>query len=63
VGSVSYDLTTRIWDTNLEQPLVFVYDKHSEFVAGLDFNLYLEGRVAACSWDETTHMFSLPPAQ
>ena len=24
---------------------------HSEFVLGLDFNLFLPGQIATCSWD------------
>ena len=35
------------------------FDHHSEFVVGIDFNLFQEGMVAACSWDDITEVFHL----
>jgi len=68
IGSVSYDMTTRFWDTtkgsenfvNNQSENLFVYDRHTEFVAGLDFNIFVEGLVASCSWDEIVHLFTVP---
>jgi len=66
IGSVSYDMTTRFWNMDLNNPApvqaesLFVYDRHTEFVAGLDFNIFVEGMVAACSWDEIVHVFNVP---
>lgn len=59
VASASYDLTTRVWDLDRMDPLVFTYN-HPEFVAGVDFNLYVEGQIASCSWDSVTHIFRVP---
>jgi peroxin-7 len=28
-------------------------------VVGLDFNLFLEGQVASCSWDESVYVWQL----
>ncbi|CAG8565841.1 15462_t:CDS:2 [Funneliformis caledonium] len=61
IASVSYDMTMRIWDISRQtNPLVNVYDGHSEFVVGLDFNLYIEGQIATCAWDENVHIFQPP---
>eukprot|EP00035_Acanthoeca_spectabilis_P025994 m.460831 g.460831 ORF g.460831 m.460831 type:complete len:357 (+) comp22150_c0_seq1:259-1329(+) len=55
IASSSYDFTTRIWDPALQGPArqVRVFDDHSEFVIGLDFNVHVPGVLADCSWDET----------
>jgi peroxin-7 len=58
VGSVSYDMTMRLWDLSLGQQ-VFVHDMHTEFVLGLDFNLFQRGSVATCGWDESVHLLQL----
>ncbi|CAI2173617.1 14963_t:CDS:2 [Funneliformis geosporum] len=58
IASVSYDMTMRIWDISRQNnPLVNVYDGHSEFVVGVDYNLYIEGQIATCAWDENVHIF------
>ncbi|CAJ0760727.1 20337_t:CDS:2, partial [Entrophospora sp. SA101] len=61
IGSVSYDMTMKLWNTSLSNPLIEVYDAHTEFVLGLDFNLYVEGQIATCAWDEHIHILQ-PPA-
>jgi peroxin-7 len=62
IASASYDMTMRIWDISRQSnPLMEVYDGHTEFVLGLDFNLYIEGQIATCAWDENVHIFQ-PPA-
>ena len=33
----------------------FVYNKHSEFVIGLDFSLFEAGKIISCSWDRQIH--------
>ncbi|ORX60867.1 WD40 repeat-like protein [Piromyces finnis] len=53
LASTSYDMTMRLWNTCLgPQSQVFVDDHHTEFVLGVDFNLYVEGQIATCAWDE-----------
>jgi len=59
VASTSYDLTTRVWDIDRMEPAIFKYS-HPEFVTGVDFNLYIEGQIASCSWDSVTHIFRVP---
>ncbi|KAL1917934.1 uncharacterized protein VTP21DRAFT_3768 [Calcarisporiella thermophila] len=59
IASSAYDMTMRVWETNGRQ--IHVHDAHSEFVLGVDFNLYLEGVVATCAWDEWVHVFGLAP--
>jgi len=51
--SCSYDMTSMLWDTIQEDPLIQRYEHHTEFVVGLDFNMFIEGQLATCSWDET----------
>jgi len=58
VGSVSYDMTFRLWNLQLGQQ-VFVHDAHTEFALGLDFNMFKPGQVATCAWDESVHILSL----
>lgn len=41
-----------IWDTALDNALVHKYEQHTEFVLGVDFNMFLENQIASCSWDE-----------
>jgi peroxin-7 len=62
VASASYDMTMRLWDiSGKENAMIYVHDQHSEFVLGLDFNLYVEGQIATASWDQEIHMFTPPP--
>lgn len=58
VASVSYDMTMRLWDLAVGQQ-VFVYDAHSEFAFGVDFNLFERGLMATCAWDSTAHILNL----
>lgn len=63
LGSAAYDMSVRFWDTAAPpgQNLIHVHDAHTEFVLGLDFNLYVEGQVATCAWDERVNVFMPPP--
>lgn len=63
IASAGYDMSVRFWDTAAPpgHNMVMVHDAHTEFVLGLDFNLYNEGQIATCAWDERVHVF-LPPA-
>jgi peroxin-7 len=57
IASVGYDMTMRVWDLDQpEMPMVDVYDAHTEFVVGLDWNLYVPGQVATSAWDEHVHV-------
>ncbi|KAJ3102715.1 hypothetical protein HDU97_000328 [Phlyctochytrium planicorne] len=62
ISSTSYDMTMRIWDTSRGQndSLIHVHDMHTEFVLGVDMNMFVEGRVATCAWDETVHIMDVP---
>ncbi|RHZ51280.1 hypothetical protein Glove_481g9 [Diversispora epigaea] len=60
ISSVSYDMTMRLWDTMLVNSLLDVHDMHTEFVLGVDFNLYIEGEIATCAWDENVHILRPP---
>ena len=51
LGSVSYDMTCCLWSTDAPRPLINRWDHHSEFVVGLDFNLFVPGQIATGSWD------------
>ncbi|KAI9024349.1 WD40-repeat-containing domain protein [Phycomyces nitens] len=63
IASAAYDMSVRFWDTAAPpgNNLMGVHDPHTEFVLGVDFNLYVEGQVASCAWDESVHVF-VPPA-
>ncbi|CAG8479102.1 4356_t:CDS:2 [Acaulospora morrowiae] len=60
IASASYDMTMRLWDIEKGNPLVHVHDAHTEFVLGIDFNLYIEGQIATCAWDEKIHILHPP---
>eukprot|EP00456_Euglypha_rotunda_P000677 TRINITY_DN101154_c0_g1_i2.p1 TRINITY_DN101154_c0_g1~~TRINITY_DN101154_c0_g1_i2.p1 ORF type:complete len:107 (+),score=5.84 TRINITY_DN101154_c0_g1_i2:33-323(+) len=47
------------WDSGSSESITQKYDHHSEFVLGLDFNIFRENLIASCSWDETVSVFSL----
>ena len=53
LASAGYDMSVRFWDTTAPpgNNLIEVHDAHTEFVLGLDFNLYMQGQVATCAWD------------
>eukprot|EP00164_Ancoracysta_twista_P009899 GFYU01014777.1.p1 GENE.GFYU01014777.1~~GFYU01014777.1.p1 ORF type:complete len:314 (-),score=73.51 GFYU01014777.1:17-958(-) len=63
LASVSYDMSTIIWDTKLPNPMVNRMDNHTEFVVGLDWNLFIEGQVATCGWDENVFVSHQPVPQ
>lgn len=54
IGSVSYDFTTRIWDTALapNSQALLTLQNHTEFAYGLDFNVHARGVLADCGWDQ-----------
>lgn len=58
VASISYDLTTRIWDWESSDRCKEIIKHHSEFVYGLDFNQHRPGQLADCAWDSLVHVFS-----
>jgi peroxin-7 len=61
LASASYDTTVAVWNVDAPaEPLLYAHERHSEFVCGLDFNLYLPGQLATASWDETVHLFTPP---
>ncbi len=41
-------MTMALWDLRKEEPLMESYNHHTEFVLGMDFNMFLEGQVASC---------------
>ena len=49
----------RIWDI-ASLKCVAVYDDHSEFVVGVDFNNHVPGLLADCAWDERVVFRQLP---
>lgn len=57
LATASYDMTARFWDARAGV-ILDLHDAHTEFVLGLDFNLYVEGQIATCSWDENVHIFT-----
>jgi peroxin-7 len=58
IASVSYDMTMILWDYGrLEDPFVQRYAHHTEFALGVDFNIFVEGQVATCAWDERVFVF------
>lgn len=42
LASSSYDMSVKIWDCNVQRS-INQFDHHTEFVTGLDFNLFVEG--------------------
>ncbi|KAI9146365.1 WD40 repeat-like protein [Paraphysoderma sedebokerense] len=58
LASVGYDMTARV--ASVEGRTLHVNDAHTEFVLGLDWNLYIEGQMATCSWDEHVQVFTVP---
>ncbi|KAI9098594.1 WD40-repeat-containing domain protein [Phlyctochytrium arcticum] len=59
VCSASYDMTMRVWNWQTREP-VYVHPAHSEFVLGVDMNMFWEGVVATCAWDEEVHIVRVP---
>lgn len=58
IASASYDMTVRLWDWQKPgDPLLRVWDHHSEFAVGLDWSVLTEGMLASCGWDEMTFIW------
>jgi hypothetical protein len=53
------DMSLMLWDTLQENPLIQKFDHHSEFVIGLDFNMFIEGQMASCCKCTAFNTFSL----
>ena len=47
-----------VWDCNTQQP-VNRFDHHTEFVTGIDFSMFQEGRLATASWDKRISALSI----
>ena len=63
LASASYDMTVRLWDAAAPgEPLVKVWDHHSEFAVGLDFSTLVRGRMASCGWDDAAFVWSVDGA-
>lgn len=58
LASSSYDMSVCVWDCN-SQMQVNKFEQHSEFVTGLDFNLFVENQLASASWDGRLSVFSV----
>ncbi|KAI8052491.1 WD40-repeat-containing domain protein [Syncephalis plumigaleata] len=59
LASASYDMTVRVWDMVAgggTAQLVNSYNAHTEFVLGIDWNLYRPDELATCAWDEQVHI-------
>ncbi len=50
------DMSTMIWDCNVQR-VINKFDNHTEFVVGLDFNLFVEKQLASSSWDKSCAVF------
>jgi len=63
IASVAYDKCFYLWDILREEPIVEKNNHHTEFAVGCDFNLFIEGQVATCGWDNLLHVYQLglPP--
>ncbi|KAI9593741.1 WD40-repeat-containing domain protein [Syncephalis fuscata] len=63
LASASYDMTLRIWNmaaTGGTAQQIDSYNAHTEFVLGVDWNLYRPGELATCAWDEQVHVIRPP---
>jgi peroxin-7 len=48
-------MSMMLWDLGRpEDPFMQRYEHHTEFALGVDFNIFVEGQVATCAWDERT---------
>lgn len=57
--SVGYDMGLRAWDVKSLNPLVGVWEGHSEFILGLDISLFQPEAnmlTATASWDQSIHL-------
>ena len=59
VLSCSYDMSVIFWDIFAEDAMLVRCDHHTEFVLGIDFNLFRPNQVASCSWDEFVCMWDI----
>ena len=66
VASVSYDMSVIVWNIG-DGSIVSRGDHHSEFVLGVDFDLFQPGVIASCSWDQHACVYDFargaPPAK
>jgi peroxin-7 len=54
------DMTVKLWDLDHPQdPLVDSFTHHTEFVVGVDFNIFVNYQIASCSWDGTVVVFGV----
>eukprot|EP00825_Cyclidium_porcatum_P009398 TRINITY_DN1478_c0_g1_i1.p1 TRINITY_DN1478_c0_g1~~TRINITY_DN1478_c0_g1_i1.p1 ORF type:complete len:353 (+),score=52.39 TRINITY_DN1478_c0_g1_i1:1437-2495(+) len=52
LASGSYDMNVNIWNTEEKlKPLLITHKQHTEFVIGIDFNLFQEKQIATAGWD------------
>ena len=58
LASASYDMSTIVWDCNLQTPMN-KFDHHSEFVVGVDFNMFREGYFGTASWDKSVGVMKI----
>jgi peroxin-7 len=49
-------MSVKIWDCNVQR-VINTFDHHTEFVVGLDFNLFIEKQLATASWDKSVSVF------
>lgn len=49
-------MSVNIWDCNVQR-VINKFDNHTEFVVGLDFNLFIEKQLVSCSWDKSVAVF------
>lgn len=57
--SVGYDMAMRVWDVRSLNPLVGVWEGHSEFILGLDISLFQPESamlIATAGWDQSIHL-------
>ena len=51
-------MQVKIWDCNV-QSTINQFSHHSEFVTGLDFNLFNEGELVTAGWDGICSVFNI----
>jgi len=61
IASASYDMTSIVWDSSVEDSVLCKFEEHTEFVLGVDFNLFNDGQIATTAWDETVRVFKYMP--
>jgi len=57
IASCSYDMSLNLWRIDREDALWMRCQHHTEFVMGLDFNLFRPNSIASASWDEHVCIF------